>query len=111
MDEIGVQLIFAQSPQAKGRVERAAGTFQDRLVIELRLAGATTIDDANYVLEDFLPRFNGRFKVPARESEVAYRAVDEGVSEKDPVLQVQAQNCQGQHAQISLAHPATAARH
>ena len=79
MDELGVQLIFAQSPQAKGRVERAAGTFQDRLVTELRLAGATTIDDANRVLEDFLPRFNGRFKVPARESEVAYRAVDDGM--------------------------------
>ena len=79
MDELGVQLIFAQSPQAKGRVERAAGTFQDRLVSEFRLAGASTIDDANRVLEDFLPRFNGRFKVPARESEVAYRAVAEGV--------------------------------
>ena len=79
MDELGVQLIFAQSPQAKGRVERAAGTFQDRLVSELRLAGAATIDDANRVLEDFLPRFNGRFKVPARESEVSYRAVAEGV--------------------------------
>ena len=54
MDELGIQLIFARSPQAKGRVERAAGTFQDRLVTELRLAGATTIDDANRVLEDFL---------------------------------------------------------
>ena len=77
MDELGVQLIFALSPQGKGRVERAAGTFQDRLVTELRLADATTIDDANHVLESFLPRFNGRFKVPARESEVAYRAVNE----------------------------------
>ena len=47
MDELGMQLIFALSPQAKGRVERAAGTFQDRLVSELRLAGAATIDDAN----------------------------------------------------------------
>ena len=79
MDELGVQLIFAQSPQAKGRVERAAGTFQDRLVTELRLAGATTIDDANRVLEGFLPRFNGRFKVPAPESEAAYRAVTEAM--------------------------------
>ena len=52
MDELGVQLIFARSPQAKGRVERAAGTFQDRLVTELRLAGAITIDDANRVLKD-----------------------------------------------------------
>ena len=112
MDELGVQLIFAQSPQAKGRVERAAGTFQDRLVTELRLAGATTIDDANRVLEGFLPRFNGRFKVPARESEVAYRAVTEEMClEKDPVLQVQAQSRQGQHGQIPLAHTSTAARH
>ena len=79
MDELGIQLIFALSPQAKGRVERAAGTFQDRLFSELRLAGATTIDDTNRVLEDFLPRFNGRFKVPTRESEVAYRAVDDGM--------------------------------
>ena len=79
MDELGIQLIFALSPQAKGRVERAAGTFQDRLVSELRLAGATTIDDANRVLEEFLPRFNVRFGVPARKSEVAYRAVDDGM--------------------------------
>ena len=79
MDELGIQLIFALSPQAKGRVERADGTFQDRLVSELRLAGAATIDDANRVLEGFLPRFNNRFKVPPQESEVAYRAVDEGM--------------------------------
>ena len=50
MDELGVQMIFAQSPQAKGRVERTAGTFQHRMVTELRLAGATTIDEANAVL-------------------------------------------------------------
>ena len=79
MDELGIQLIFALSPQAKGRVERAAGTFQDRLVSELRLAGAATIDDANRVLTDFLPRFNRRFGVPAHESQVAYRALDEGM--------------------------------
>ena len=79
MDELGIQLIFARSPQAKGRVERAAGTFQDRLVTELRLAGAITIDDANRVLKDFLTRFNSRFKVPARKSEAAYRPVDYGI--------------------------------
>ena len=44
MEELGIQLIFAMSPQAKGRVERTAGTFQDRLITELRLAGATTLD-------------------------------------------------------------------
>ncbi len=66
MDELGVQLIFARSPQAKGRVERTAGTLQDRLVTELRLARAATIDEANRVLADFLPRFNRRFRVPAQ---------------------------------------------
>ena len=76
MGELGVQLIFARSPQAKGRVERTAGTLQDRLVSELWLAGATTIDDANRVLQGFLPRFNSRFKVPAQVLEVAYRAVE-----------------------------------
>ena len=54
MDKLGIQLIFARSPQAKGRVERMAGTFQDRLVTKLRLAEAATIDDANRVLADFL---------------------------------------------------------
>ena len=44
MAELGIQLIFALSPQAKGRVERTAGTFQDRLITELRLAGATTLN-------------------------------------------------------------------
>ena len=77
MDELGIQMIYALSPQAKGRVERAAGTFQDRLVTELRLVGATTIEDARVVLKDFLPRFNERFGVSAAESEVAYRRVDE----------------------------------
>ena len=49
IEELGVQLIFALSPQAKGRVERTAGTFQDRLVTELRLAGAATPEEAKAV--------------------------------------------------------------
>ena len=65
MGELGIQMIFARSPQAKGRVERAAGTFQDRLVTELRLAGGSGIGAANRVLEQFLPRFNRRFGVPS----------------------------------------------
>ena len=51
MEELGTQLIFALSPQAKGRVERTAGTFQDRLITELRLAGATTVEQAKAVLQ------------------------------------------------------------
>ena len=62
--ELGIPRIFARSPQAKGRVERAASTFQDRLVTELRLAGASTIDQANAVLRDFLPVIAQRTGVP-----------------------------------------------
>ena len=76
MDELGIQMIFAQSPQAKGRVERTAGTFQDRLVTELRLAGASDIGEANRVLEQFLPRFNRRFGVPPQHPEPAFRSLD-----------------------------------
>lgn len=71
--ELGVTLICALSPQAKGRVERLWGTFQDRLVSELRLAGATNIDEANAVLARFLPAFNRRFAVPAAVPGSAYR--------------------------------------
>ena len=65
-------MVFALSPQAKGRVERTAGTYQDRLVTELGLAGAVTLDEANAVLEEFLDRFNTR-GVPAQRPEAAYR--------------------------------------
>ena len=80
MRELGIQQIFAMSPQAKGRVERMASTFQDRLVTELRLAGATTMEEANVVLQEFLPRFNQRFSVAAEQPETAYRPVPEDLS-------------------------------
>jgi len=76
--ELGVTQIFAHSPEAKGRVERANGTFQDRLVSELRLAGASTLAEANDVLNEFLPRFNARFGVAATQTGSAYREPDEG---------------------------------
>ena len=80
MRELGITQIFARSPQAKGRVERAAGTFQDRLVTELRHAGASTIPEAQAVLEGFLPRFDARFRVPAALPGVAYRPLDPALS-------------------------------
>ena len=80
MDELGIQMIFARSPQAKGRVERTAGTFQDRLITELRLAGTSSIGAANTVLEQFLPRFNRRFQVPPQYPEPAFRPLDPELS-------------------------------
>jgi len=71
--ELGIGSIAAQSPQAKGRIERAWGTFQDRLVVELRLAGVCDIATANRLLARFVPRFNRRFAVPAANPEPAWR--------------------------------------
>jgi len=69
--ELGVEVIHAQSPQAKGRIERLFGVFQDRLVKEMRLRGITTKDQANEFLEEYLPRYNQRFRVcPANETDV-----------------------------------------
>jgi transposase len=66
LGELGVQVIPAYSPQAKGRIERLFGTFQDRLVKELRLAHVTTRETANRFLEGYLPGYNRRFSQPAR---------------------------------------------
>jgi len=78
MEELGIISITSSSPQAKGRIERLWGTFQDRLKSELRIAGAKTIEEANRVLWDFLPRFNQRFAVPAAQPGTAYRQPGEG---------------------------------
>ena len=80
MRDLGIRHIFALSPQAKGRVERMLETFQDRLTTELRFAGASTIDEAGLVLQEFLPRFNARFSVAAEQPETAYRRVPEELS-------------------------------
>lgn len=72
MQDLGITLISAHSPQAKGRVEKLFGTLQDRLVKEMRLAGINTPEDGNRFLEDiFLPKFNNKFAVlPAKEGNV-----------------------------------------
>lgn len=73
LEELGVTLIPAGSPQAKGRIERLWGTFQDRLVSELRLAGAKTKEQAQAVLDRVLPDHNRKFSKPAVQSEPAWR--------------------------------------
>ena len=71
LGELGVELIPAHSPQAKGRVERLFKTFQDRLIKELRLAGGSTLDEANQFLEGYLPIYNQRFTVqPAQAADL-----------------------------------------
>jgi len=77
--ELGVESIAAWTPQAKGRIERVWGTLQDRLVTELRLAGATDRESANAVLRRFLPRFNRRFAVPPTDATPAWRTLPAGI--------------------------------
>ena len=73
LEELGVDVIHAHSPQAKGRIERLFRTFQDRLIKEMRLAGVSTKEEANRFLETYLPKFNLRFSVKAREQSNLHR--------------------------------------
>jgi len=72
--ELGVKMIHAHSPQAKGRIERLFGTFQDRVIKEMRLAGICNIQEANLFLESYLPQFNTKFCVEAKESANLHRS-------------------------------------
>uniref|UniRef100_E6PE14 Transposase of ISCARN53, ISNCY family IS1202 group n=2 Tax=mine drainage metagenome TaxID=410659 RepID=E6PE14_9ZZZZ len=74
--ELDVELICANSPQAKGRVERANRSLQDRLVKELRLAGISTIAAANAFLPGFLAAYNQRFAIAPREATNAHRSAN-----------------------------------
>ena len=79
LQQLGVTYIAAQSPQAKGRIERLWGTFQDRLTSELRLAGAYDLESANQVLRRFLSDYNRRFARAPRQAEKAYRPAPENL--------------------------------
>jgi len=80
MKELGVELILAHSPQAKGRVERMNGTLQDRLVKEMRLAGVGDIAAANAFLDKtFLPALNRKFTVKAKQRADLHRRVPAGM--------------------------------
>jgi Helix-turn-helix domain len=76
--ELDIELIWAYSPQAKGRVERSFGTAQDRWVKEMRLAKVRTIAQANELLEKLLPAHNQRFRVPPRDAADAHRSLGPG---------------------------------
>ena len=79
LGELGVTVIHAHSPQAKGRVERLFKTLQDRLVKELRLAGIRGLEEANQLLRGFLVRYNRRFSRAAREPGNVHRPVPAGM--------------------------------
>lgn len=85
MKELDIELICAHSPQAKGRVERANQTLQDRLTKELRLRGIYSIAAANAYLPEFIQQYNVRFAVAPRCEESAHRPLHQG-EELDRVL-------------------------
>jgi len=79
LEQLGVTFIAANSPQAKGRVERLWGVLQDRLCSELRLAGAQDLVSANLVLRQFIADYNRRFARQSREAATAWRTAPENV--------------------------------
>jgi transposase len=79
LQQLGVTFIAAQSPQAKGRIERLWGVLQDRLTSELRLAQACDLDSANLVLRRFLIDYNRRFARVPRDAEKAWRPAPENL--------------------------------
>ena len=86
LDELAIELICANSPQAKGRVERANKTLQDRLVKEMRLQGIDTIEEANVWLPYFIEDFNRRFAKPASYPKDLHRPVRESHEELDDIF-------------------------
>lgn len=83
---LGIEQICATTPQAKGRVERANQTLQDRLVKELRLAGISDMAAAQAFLPGFMARYNARFAVAPRDAEEAHRPWEEGIEALDAAL-------------------------
>ncbi len=83
LKELGVEVIHAHSPQAKGRIERFFGTLQDRLVKEMRLRGIKSLEEANLFLEGYWPEFNRKFAVDAKEKEDLHRSMPRGLKLED----------------------------
>src|SRR3970040_2210695 len=75
LSELGVDVIHAHSPQAKGRIERLFGTFQDRVIKEMRLAGITTMEEGNRFLAGYLPIYTRRFAVNPAEAADLHRPI------------------------------------
>ncbi|MGQ0396030.1 ISNCY family transposase [Klebsiella pneumoniae] len=86
LSELGIELICANSPQAKGRVERANQTLQDRLIKEMRLEGISSIEDANAWLDTFIADFNHRFARAAKYPKDLHRPVAESAEDLDDIF-------------------------
>src|ERR1700743_2227224 len=101
MKELGVQMIAAYSPQARGRSERSFGTWQGRLPQELRLAGITTVEEANrFLREQYIGEFNAKFMVKAAERGTAFRRSSR--SDLDRIFSVQTERGVAKHHTVAI---------
>jgi transposase len=101
MKELGVQMISAYSPQARGRSERSFGTWQGRLPQELRLAGITSVDGANaFLRERYIGEFNAKFSVPAAEKGTAFRRT--GRTDLNWIFTVQTERVVGKDNTVAI---------
>ncbi len=90
MNQLGINVILANSPQAKGRVERINKTLQKRLVKELRLAEINTVEEANKFLETYIPKFNAQFAVVPNKRKNLHKTLVSNVANKLPqILSIQ----------------------
>ena len=102
MKELGVQMIAAYSPQARGRSERSFGTWQGRLPQELRLAGIATVEDANrFLREQYIARFNEQFTIAAEQKGTAFRRT--GRSDLDWIFTVQTERVVAKDNTVAIA--------
>jgi transposase len=103
LKELGVQMIAAYSPQARGRSERSFGTWQGRLPQELRLAGIGTVEKANEFLRDrYIAEFNGRFTIAAKEKGTAFRKTPR--SDLNWIFTVQHERVVAKDNTVTMAH-------
>jgi transposase len=101
MKELGVKMIAAYSPQARGRSERSFGTWQGRLPQELRLAGINSVEGANsFLREQYIEEFNGKFSVPAAEKGTAFRRT--GRSDLNWIFSVQTERVVGKDNTVAI---------
>jgi len=103
LKELGVQMIPAYSPQARGRMERSYGTWQGWLPQELRLAGIGTVEEANrFLRQGYIAEFNRKFQVKAAERGTAFRAC--GRKDLEWVFSIQTERVVAKDHTVKIAH-------
>ena len=101
MDNLGIEIIYANSPQAKGRVERANQTLQDRLTKELRLAGISDIKTANAFLPEFIKKHNQKFAVEPKSQNDAHRQLQLSDEELNLIFSTQSIRTTSKNLELS----------